>query len=431
MVALCADNTNTNFGGVKRRGQNNVWRRMQASLGKEIIGIGCGAHIVHNCLQTAVDCLPFDIESFAVKVYKYFHIYTVRTEELKDFCEFAGVEYAKLLEHGNTRFLSLGPAIDRILKIFGGLKSYFSSQEKCPAVLKQLFEDPCFELWLMFSSAQIQTFGEVILKIEKDNISATEVAWRIDSLKKLLQGRQTEGFIPTVVKKKLFSLQESGEVTQEHFIATVKTFFKNCVDYLQNWETSCGGAEKLQWVLLQTIPSWNEVQNSLASFSASQIKQITENPIEETKLFDQWQCVKEIVSENLPEWNRVAVDKTNVPVEERWKQIFHKMHSQNIQFDVILKVVEFTMCLPGTSAPVERVFSIMNNMWSTEKSRLHISTLSAMLMVKINFDHSCEEFYQILLKNKNILQKISSSQKYFWYEEASTSSSSIAGPSKP
>ena len=81
-----------------------MWQKLEIQLGREIVGIGCGAHIIHNCLQCAVDCLPIDIESFAVKVYKYFHIYTVRVENLKNFCDFAGNNYAKLLEHGNTRF---------------------------------------------------------------------------------------------------------------------------------------------------------------------------------------------------------------------------------------------------------------------------------------------------------------------------------------
>jgi hypothetical protein len=40
IVALCADNTNTNFGGCKRFGKNNVWRKLEIELEREIIGIG-------------------------------------------------------------------------------------------------------------------------------------------------------------------------------------------------------------------------------------------------------------------------------------------------------------------------------------------------------------------------------------------------------
>ena len=85
IVALCADNTNTNFDGCRRLGKNNVWRKLEAELERKIIGIGCGAHIIHNCLQCAVDCLPIDIECFAVKVYKYF-FQSRRTKKLLRIC---------------------------------------------------------------------------------------------------------------------------------------------------------------------------------------------------------------------------------------------------------------------------------------------------------------------------------------------------------
>ncbi|KFM78124.1 hypothetical protein X975_13190, partial [Stegodyphus mimosarum] len=37
-------------------------------------------------------------------------------------------DYEKILSQSSTWFLSLFPAVDRILSIFGGLKSYFLSQ---------------------------------------------------------------------------------------------------------------------------------------------------------------------------------------------------------------------------------------------------------------------------------------------------------------
>jgi hypothetical protein len=75
IVALCANNTNTSFGGCKRLGKNNVWRKLETEPKGQIVGIGYGAHI-HNCLQCAVNCSPFDVECLAMKVYKYINIYT-------------------------------------------------------------------------------------------------------------------------------------------------------------------------------------------------------------------------------------------------------------------------------------------------------------------------------------------------------------------
>jgi hypothetical protein len=131
-------------------------------LKRQIIGIGCGAHFIHNCFQCAVDCLPIDIECFAVKVYEYFNTYTFTVEELKNFCDFAGNNYPKLLEHGNVRFLSLGPSVDRILSMLDGLRSCFLSQEKCLLCCENCLQDPCLKLWLSFARHQASTFQTYI-----------------------------------------------------------------------------------------------------------------------------------------------------------------------------------------------------------------------------------------------------------------------------
>lgn len=148
MVGFSGDNCNTNFGGVKIAGKNNVFHRLKNSLGQEINGIGCGAHIVHNCVQTAVDSLPIDIEALVVKIYKYFHIYTVRVTKLKSFCEYAEIEYRKLIQHGNTRLLSMMPALERILQVFEGLKAFFFRPRNMPINNKNLFTDSKGELYL-------------------------------------------------------------------------------------------------------------------------------------------------------------------------------------------------------------------------------------------------------------------------------------------
>ena len=117
---------------------------------RDPVDIGCTIHTVHNCLQHAVETLPVCVESLIVKLYKFFHIYTVRVSELKVFCNFADVEYQRLLLHGNTRFLSLLPALERVLEMFEALKSYFNSQEHCPTIIRRCFENPAQDLYLWF-----------------------------------------------------------------------------------------------------------------------------------------------------------------------------------------------------------------------------------------------------------------------------------------
>jgi hypothetical protein len=50
--------------------------------------VGCVAHTAHNAVQTAAaDYLPVEIESTVGKIYQHFHLYTVRVQTLKDFCD--------------------------------------------------------------------------------------------------------------------------------------------------------------------------------------------------------------------------------------------------------------------------------------------------------------------------------------------------------
>jgi hypothetical protein len=111
-LGICADNTNSNFGGRRRHGTGNIFYKIKADLGKDLIGVGCAAHIINNSIQTAADCLPVDVMAFISKIYSYFYIYTVRVNELKEFCEFVQVEYKKVLGYSarvrfNERYTSI------------------------------------------------------------------------------------------------------------------------------------------------------------------------------------------------------------------------------------------------------------------------------------------------------------------------------------
>lgn len=124
-VCFSGDNCGANFGSVSRGGKNNAYYLLKQWRPK-LVGIGCGAHIVHNVLKAACDSLPIDVEWLVVKIYSYFHINTVRVEKLKTICdEIEGMDYKQLLGYAKTRFLALGPAVGRILNLYDALKAFF------------------------------------------------------------------------------------------------------------------------------------------------------------------------------------------------------------------------------------------------------------------------------------------------------------------
>ncbi len=153
----------------------------------------------------------------------------MRVEELKEFCDFVELDYQKLLQHGNTRFLSLGPALERILHLFDGLHAYFLSQEKCPKVLRDAFSNPCTKLWLGFVLKQTATFHRALETVEQDHIYATEVAVLTHDLRKILQARLEELFIPSDIKKQLDILVKAGDMQAENLFCAVRNIYSASV----------------------------------------------------------------------------------------------------------------------------------------------------------------------------------------------------------
>lgn len=410
VVGFCGDNCNTNFGGVNRAGTNNVFHRLKTSLGRDINGIGCGAHIVHNCVQSGIDGLPFDIEALVVKIYKYFHIYTVRVTKLKEFCEFAEIQYKKLVQHGNTRFLSMMPALERILHLFEGLKAFFSAQDMCPLLIKTLFTGEKGELYMCFVHGQLALFNKAILAMEKDNATASDVAESHKSLKKNLTERKASNFIPMTAKniyKKLCE-EDRHEVKQEF-----DGFYQRCIAYLDLWENSFGNAELFSWINLSQN---NEVNWERAECSADIINSSlpdSELKINSDELFDEIVLAKSFLEANWEMWkNEEELNEKIISSEEKWLRLFAHFKNKHITVINLTKIVEYAFCLPGTSAPVERVFSIMNNAWTDDRGLMKESTIKGLMMCKINIGLSCEEFFNKIKNKKEVLKQVLANEKY-------------------
>ena len=97
-MAFTGDNCNTMFGRLRCNEQgNNVFAKLKKMLNRSLIGVGCLAHVLNNYIHHGAERMNIGIENNINKIYKYFSIYTVRTELLKDYCEFANCEYKKLL----------------------------------------------------------------------------------------------------------------------------------------------------------------------------------------------------------------------------------------------------------------------------------------------------------------------------------------------
>jgi hypothetical protein len=118
-------------------------------------------------------------------------------EELKEFCDFVDVEYKQILGCVNTKWLSLQPAVTRVISMSPALKSYFLSQEKCPMMHRKMFNDPVFLVWIYFLEIQMKVSSISIKKVKSDSILVCEVAVELDILSNKMKSRKDENFRTT------------------------------------------------------------------------------------------------------------------------------------------------------------------------------------------------------------------------------------------
>ncbi|KAL4131790.1 hypothetical protein QTP88_009047 [Uroleucon formosanum] len=365
IIAFTGDNCNTNFGGAARRRTKNVFTILNNNLKTNISGIGSAAHILHNAMQTSTDILPIDIDCIVNKIFQYFYIYTVRVEALKEFCDFTNTQYKNVLGSVKTRWLSLQPAVSKIIEMYPALKLYFDTQDKCPTILKSFFSDPVAIIWFHFIQSQLKVVCDTIKRIEGENISACEVVEELEILCGKIKNRKTQNFLTSSVNSMLLELETKNKYTKKQFIEQTNQFYDTFLLYIEKWGNSFEELKLFRWTQLINCPTWNDIQKSLTFILQNNKKQTG--------------------------WN---VD-------------------EDILFDKYNHIVEYSLAMPGTNAAIERVFSITNMLWSDEKNRFLVPTIKSIIILKNHFKkYSCNDFYDFLLTQPKLLNAISSSQKY-------------------
>lgn len=129
--------------------------------------------------------------------------------------------------------------------------------------------------------------------------------------------------------------------------------------------------------------------------------------IKQDSLFDEFSQMLFFTDEKKSTW----IEK-KVPAEKIWIEIFVHFRENSARLTNMEKLVEFAFCIPGTSMEVERIFSLIKQAWTDQKSCLDISTLNAIITLQYNIKMSCNEFFKKVKSNFELLRKVHSQEKY-------------------
>lgn len=124
-------------------------------------------------------------------------------------------------------------------------------------------------------------------------------------------------------------------------------------------------------------------------------------------LYDEFPLFQQFVSGNLAEW---SASKTST--EDRWLELFKSLNIQRRPVPNFSTLAQYALAIPGTSTEVERLFSIIKNIWGADKGQMSHKMLEAHLEIKFNSNQTCQEFFAECRSNKKLLAQVHSGEKY-------------------
>ena len=182
LVSYGADNAAVNYGK-----HHSVFTNLK-QLCPNLISANCNCHVIHNNARFGFKILSRDIELLVIKIFNEFSISAKRVKELKSCFDFVEIEYKELLRHVPTRWLSLLPALDRLILSWPAIKVYFLQlgEEECSKFIWDFIKDQEHELnaenelsmnecFLYFIHSFMNIFHESIKKLEDSNTQSPEV----------------------------------------------------------------------------------------------------------------------------------------------------------------------------------------------------------------------------------------------------------------
>uniref|UniRef100_A0A8C1TIM3 Uncharacterized protein n=1 Tax=Cyprinus carpio TaxID=7962 RepID=A0A8C1TIM3_CYPCA len=306
--AYGADNASVNFGK-----HNSVYQKLK-EVSPHIVKGNCKCHLIHNTLKNAnriLSAAGYDVESIVLKIYSEFSCSAKKVESLKEFCEFTSVQYKEILRHVPTRWLSLLPAIQRILECWPALKSYFLSLGKkdCPDIIwkvvcrsgadaaKSNDEDDVTVSgsFLLLMHNVMQEFDSAVWKLENESATLLDVHGVISRLHSQLISCLADRFYGSKTKQAFRKLSARD---QTEFATLVDSFFEKAVQYLEaNFDFDDPVMSNASCLPLSGLMEWDALERLVNKLALS---------IDEDKLYQDYTVLKNVF-ESIPE--ELAPDK--------------------------------------------------------------------------------------------------------------------------
>lgn len=393
--------------------------------------MGCPCHIAHNAASHAADFLRdetgFDVEEFLIDIFFWFEKSTKRKCSLQEYCCFCDTDYRKIIKHVSTRWLSLLTAVERVLKQYMSLNSYFLSESFSQARftrLQDMFNDPMTEVYLLFYQSILPLFNCFNLLLQRDDPCIHLIYDKCIGLLNKLLGRfiQTAAisaassprevdcgnnqlsdsnlFIGFTTRQTLLKLEREGDCTAsdtKKFFKGARSFYKSAIDYVN--KKFPFDEEILQHAKFVNFENRKNCNFSDVEYFVQRYHDIPSIDISEN-VFDEFVEYQLLEKEDIPQsvWDSAKEGDDSAPytrMDVIWGYIgsMKTGDSCNYRFSQLASIAQLVLTLPHSNAGEERVFSLVRLNKTPYRSSLSVDgTLSSILTVKLHNPEPCYQF---------------------------------------
>ena len=405
MVALVRDGPNVN---------KTIFRKMNELIKHDhpdfagLVDLGsCIIHIVHNAFGKGLQDSGKEIEQLCMDLHSLFKYSAARREDFKELqCEM-DLDMHNFQQHTEVRWLSIGPAIKRILEQWEAICRFVDDlnkdTKKVPKSInyKRIYmllgtkEKQMTKVNLEFFDSVVPLFEQFLLLFQK---SSPTVHILYDSMCDVLAKLMRRFMKMEELEKKYGSelasikckdvncqlakkdivigdkarkgLTELPHDQQKKVILGIRTFYSTAVSYLQ---------EKLPLdnQLLRQLGCLNPMKRKKAStaLSIESIASAVQPKVNTTQLGDEWKVYQ--MDTNLPDYD------PKQRIEVFWKQVFELQGpAGEPKYQVLPLVVKSALVLAQTNAESERSLSVNARIVTKDRSLLGEKTIVGIHVVK-------------------------------------------------
>lgn len=371
----------------------------------------------NNAVKQLIDSLKdsCNVEKLVLKVYAHFSTSAVRLEMFKSICKHEAdknpdddIMFEEAKRHVITRWSSLGPAVQRLLRQWRQLRIYFMQEQPTnvdPVITELMINnEERTTIYLKFVLGILYPFQYAIKSLQLEDASIMDVHPMMSALKqKLFVRKLVASDSSTSSMNKL--IENLSPADKSPYICAFNSAIDAACEYIDIWVglTTTEGNFKERLSKLALIPT--EDGSDIVVPTADEMDSIA-------RKFNIDVNLPSLVEEEAHiriKMCSLAERMIHLSAAQRWTLIFNELPNVVEYF----KVMSFVISLPASSASAERTFSIMKFKARPERSHMTAALLRNEIVIRTNMsDISDEEFVNRFKNDKPFLAAIRSDEKY-------------------